>query len=91
MRGNLNKQGNWLVEENFFFRNRYYYDACLDNDWQRVSTDQDADYFSVWYNEETMQILTYAEGDVSLVTCLNSKQYEREFRAMWTFYKGENR
>ena len=49
---------------------RYCFDFSKEykNGWRQYDTDQDAHYFGVWYNPETMQTLCYCEGDISLRT-----------------------
>ena len=50
---------------------RYFWDfgPCSRDGWAQYDTEQDAHYFGVWVNTGTRQVLTYAEGDISLVTC----------------------
>jgi len=54
--------------------------------WEQFDTDQDAHYFGVWVNKTTLQTLTYAEGDWSLVTCDTKEQYNKEIESMIDFY-----
>lgn len=84
-----NSLGN-LVERYFTSNGeRYYYDfmeGFFDAGWEQYDTDQDAWYFGVWINEDTRQILTYAEGDTTLVTCKSEESYKEEIRAMNEFH-----
>lgn len=84
----LSKQGNWVIDDHKMMSDRYYFDRKLliDEDWYTVSLDQDADYFGVWVNDKKRQILTYCEGDVTLVESLNEFQHIREWREMMRFY-----
>jgi hypothetical protein len=54
--------------------------------WQQYDTDQDAHYFGVWVNPHSLRILTYAEGDWTLVSCLDNKRYNAEITSMNEFY-----
>lgn len=66
-------------------RSRYVYDVEL-SDWAQYDTEQDAHYFGVWVNKKDMMILTYAEGDVTLVTCPDIQAYNAEIEYMNSFY-----
>lgn len=66
---------------------RYYFDFNLNlKQWQQYDTEQDAHYFGVWVNMATKQILTYAEGDIILVTCLGRDTFKKELESMESFY-----
>lgn len=54
--------------------------------WEQFDTDQDAHYFGCWVNRQTLQTLTYAEGDWSLVCCSDSAHYNAEVSNMIEFY-----
>lgn len=72
---------------------RYLVDFAEDftaEHWQQYDTDQDAWYFGVWVNPHSLRILTYCEGDWSLVSCLDNELYNAEIASMNEFY-GEGR
>ena len=83
-----NYQGNtvhWL----FMPSERYLVDFADDftaEHWQQYDTDQDAAYFGVWVNPFALRTLTYAEGDWTLVSCLDNQRYNLEIESMNTFY-----
>jgi len=54
--------------------------------WITYPTSQDAWYFSVVINPRTREIMTYAEGDVSHVTCEDQRQFVGELKSMAEFY-----
>ena len=54
--------------------------------WEQYDTDQDANYFGVWVNTSTRQVLTYAEGDIDLVTCHTIETFRAELASMAEFY-----
>jgi len=56
------------------------------DEWDQYDTDQDAWYFGVWINNKTRQVLSYAEGDVTLVTCSTEESYRAEIAMMNEFY-----
>jgi len=54
--------------------------------WIQYDTRQDAWYFGVWVNPETRQIMTYAEGDETLVTAPTEEAFQAELADMAEFY-----
>lgn len=81
-----NIRGNKL-ELNFHpGRVRYHYDFHACKNWDQFDTDQDASYFGIWVNMETRQILTFAEGDESIVTCATEDLFEDELRKLNEFH-----
>jgi len=84
--GTLNRQGNWILRSFWMMREMVYYYRNLNNNWREYKTDQDANYFGILINHKTWQILTFAEGDETLVECLNQRQFLRELHAMDKFY-----
>lgn len=85
--GNLNERGNWMIESFVPWDTGYYHREFYGGDWYQYRTDQDADYFGIWVNDKEMKMLTYAEGDVTLVCCMNQHQYLKEWHSMNAFYK----
>ena len=88
----VNERGNTVLRE-FAPGDRYLYDFKLctpAKGWMQYDTDQDAWYFGVWVNKGKREILTYAEGDLSLVTCPSVESFNAEIAHMNAFY-GEGR
>lgn len=70
-----------------FGENRYTFDNALCSaGWEQFDTSQDAWYFGVWVNPQTFMVMTYAEGDLSLVTCDTRQAYNAEIERMCEFY-----
>jgi len=67
---------------------RYVIDfsGLLQEGWRQYDTEQDASYFGVWVCRETLETLTYAEGDWSLVTCSTHEAFDDELASMARFY-----
>ena len=66
---------------------RYAYDsALLARGYRQFATDQDAWYFGVWTNDETMTIVTYAEGDEAVQECESRVEYVAAIKRMDEFY-----
>jgi len=84
-----NRLGNRMFQ---IFRpaDRYVIDFATDfftEGWQQFDTDQDASYFGVWMNPHMRYVLTYAEGDWTLVYCQNKNQYNAEVRSAIDFFE----
>lgn len=54
--------------------------------WAQVDTNQDASYFGVWCNPETLEIVEFAEGDITRKKCDGPIEFGNEiddFCAAW--------
>jgi hypothetical protein len=68
---------------------RYTYDTtrCRYADgWRQYDTTQDAWYFGVWYHPERRVVVTYAEGDETVVVCRTDAAWRAELAALAEFY-----
>ena len=73
----------WRSDERY----KFDFDLCTKaRGWLQYDTDQDAWYFGVWVNIDQMQTLTYAEGDITLVTCLTLEYFKAELDDAEQFY-----
>jgi len=54
--------------------------------WEQYDTDQDAWYFGVWVHIEKRMTVTYAEGDLTVVTCPTPESFRTEIASMNEFY-----
>jgi len=85
--GRLNSRGNWVEDNFFFYRDRYYYDLHICNTLDWVKLDIEALYFGVWYNETAKVIITFVEGDESRTFCIDDKKFALEKEAQLDFYR----
>ena len=63
--------------------NRYRYDfgECSHKlGWAQVDTGQDAWYFGTWANPATLTIVTYCEGDETVLTAATGEEFAAELR-----------
>ena len=70
-------------------RDRYAYDfeICKHSDgWRQYDTKEDASYFGIWVHERRREIVTFAEGDESRVTCPTVEGFRAELASMAKFY-----
>lgn len=85
----INERGNTVASQFVGDRDRYTYDFQLcsaDDGWEQYDTNQDAWYFGVWVHEGRREIVTYAEGDESRVTCPTAEAFRAELARMAEFY-----
>ncbi len=88
-RGNLVKNWGHGEARALCGEERYYWDfgPCTSaSGWVQYDTTQDAWYFGVWVHPEKRLVLTYAEGDLSLVECPSAKTFKAELAAMEKCY-----
>ena len=88
-RGNAVKSWGCGAARAFCGGERYYWDfgPCgPGTTWKQYDTDQDAWYFGVWVEPERRLVLTYAEGDLSLVECGTAESFKAELANMAEFY-----
>ena len=85
----VNDRGNKCTSHFVENGERYYYDfeECTpDKGWVQYDTSQDAWYFGVWVNVKDRKVLTYAEGDVTLVECPDDDHLRAELKKMGECY-----
>jgi hypothetical protein len=88
MESRINSNGNVVCSE-FCGGDRYKFDFELctrAKGWQQYDTKQDASHFGIWVNVSEKRILTFAEGDVSIVKCETNIQLQKELDHMELFY-----
>jgi hypothetical protein len=64
---------------------RYAFDfnACSSsNGYAQIDTEQDASYYGTWANPFKLQIVSYAEGDITIQKADNDKEFADEIRAI---------
>lgn len=61
--------------------------AAIPDTFKEVSECSEAPYRMVWTSEGDRAIITYCEGDVSVILALDDEHYKAEFAAHNAFYK----
>ena len=85
----VNERGNTVKSYFTSIGSRYVFDfkyCARDTGWKQFDTIQDASYFGIWVHEEERRIITYAEGDLTEVICLDQEGFTAEIRSMEEFY-----
>jgi hypothetical protein len=88
MKFRKNERGNQIMDL-WRHTERYEFDfeRCTSKKgWKQYDTREDAWYFGVWVHEKRRLILTYAEGDITIVRCKTEASYHAELRHMADFY-----
>lgn len=83
------KHGPCRVATTMLDVDRYFFDTLAwapGAAWQQWDTSSDAWYFGVWVNPQTREILTYAEGDVSLSIFADAQAFAAEIDRMAEFH-----
>ncbi|MCR9254746.1 MAG: hypothetical protein NXI16_01470 [Alphaproteobacteria bacterium] len=78
-----------IYRAHFSGTDRYYFDfgPCGPRTgWEQFDTRQDGSYFGIWVNPDCRLILTFAEGDVSLETCIFERIFKERLAEMAGFY-----
>lgn len=79
-----------LIEKTFIQSGRHAFDfsGLLGKyGWHQFDTGQDASWYGNWVNPHTLQIVSYVEGDIYLVTCENGETFFEEITEMKNFQK----
>jgi len=91
------KEDEMKTKRTFRSGDRYAYDfevCSIEKGWAQVDTSQDAFYFGTWANPETLKIVNYCEGDVTMQTADSADEFEDALRYLkawneehgWTFH-----
>ena len=75
--------GNTLRETFLMEGERYLFDFNMDlGRWLQIDTENDASYLGYWANPTARRTLSYIEGDVYLIECVDDESYDREVAAL---------
>ncbi len=88
-RRDLNDRGNVVTSAFIEGANRYFFDERVTRGgagWQQWDTSQDASYFGIWVHRDLRQILTFAEGDITVVECPDDAGFKAEIESMERCY-----
>lgn len=88
-RRDTNERGNLVTSAFTDGLNRYFFDDRVYRrgaGWQQWDTSQDASYFGVWVHRDLRQVLTFAEGDITVVECPDDEHFKAEIESMERCY-----
>lgn len=88
-RRDVNDRKNLVTSAFIENANRYFFDERVTRGgagWQQWDTSQDASYFGVWVHRDLRQVLTFAEGDITVVECPDDEHFKAEIESMERCY-----
>lgn len=63
-------------------RYRYDFGPCTPNKgWAQLDTSQDASWYGNWVNPTKLKLLSYCEGDVTLIECDSEEEFKEQLAA----------
>ena len=87
---NTNERGNLIWRAGPFCnaeRYQFDFDLCESgNGWKQYDTENDASYFGVWVHLERRLVVTFCEGDVTILRAPDNDHLRAELAAMGEFY-----
>lgn len=84
-----NERGNAIERRFHRYRDRNTYEqrySPVSEGWVQYNTTQDAPLFGVWVNRASRTIVSFAQGDETVITCPTETSYAAELEAMTKFY-----
>ena len=69
---------------------RYAFDFRLchfSKGWAQLDTRQDASYYGNWINPLTRQLCSFAEGDVTMITCEDDAEFTAQVTETYNWHK----
>ena len=88
-RRDVNDRKNLVTSAFIEGANRYFFDERVTRGgagWQQWDTSQDASYFGIWVHRDLRQVLTFAEGDITVVECPDDAGFKAEIESMERLY-----
>ena len=80
-----------IKKETFFKsidRYAFDFDMCKPSKgYAQLDTSEDASYFGNWVNFREYKIISYCEGDITIETCENKKEFKELLKKTVDFYK----
>ncbi len=86
---NTTKHGSRITRDFIPNSSRHHWDDFLlfkQKGWAQYDTTQDAWYFGVWVNHGSRLIVTYCEGDVTILESPDADTLKKELAEMAEFY-----
>ncbi len=71
--------------------NRYSFDFghCRLNDgWAQLDTEQDFSHYGNWAHPERLHIVSFAEGDITVIKCEDSDEFRNRIEEIAAFHIG---
>ena len=81
------------TQKTFCNSDRYVfdYDMCsFKKGFAQIDTTEDASYFGNWVNFKSLELITYCEGDLTVVKCENIEEFKKQLLKVVSWYKKNN-
>ena len=78
------------TQKTFCNSDRYVFDFkyCKSSDgYAQLDTKEDAHYFGNWVNFKSLELITYCEGDLTVVKCDNVEEFKQQLLKVVSWYK----
>ena len=78
------------TQKTFCNSDRYIfdYDICsFKKGFAQIDTTEDASYFGNWVNFKTRELITYCEGDLTVIKCDDEKEFKEQLLKVVSWYK----
>ena len=73
-------------------RYQFDFEEChFEKGWAQLDTAQDAGYYGNWANPDTLEIVTFAEGDLTRTKCDSEEEFRNEVQKIANFHGDEFR
>ena len=69
-------------------RYTFDYDICSHKKgFAQIDTTEDASYFGNWINFKSLELITYCEGDLTVIKCENIEEFKKQLLKVVTWHK----
>ena len=78
------------TEKTFCNSDRYIFDWNYCNfkkGFAQIDTTEDASYFGNWINFKSLELITYCEGDLTVIKCENIEEFKNQLLKVVSWYK----
>ena len=78
------------TQKTFCNSDRYTFDYGICNykkGFAQIDTTEDASYFGNWINFKNMELLTYCEGDLTVIKCDDVEEFKQQLLKVVSWYK----
>ena len=77
----------WTLHLSDYQRYSFDFQHCTcQHGWRQFDTHQDAWYFGIWIHDTRRHIVTYAEGDLTVMECLDHESFLEELKHLHSVY-----
>jgi tRNA G10 N-methylase Trm11 len=78
------------TQKTFCNSDRYTFDfnmCSYKKGFAQIETTEDASYFGNWINFKSLELVTYCEGDLTIIKCENVKEFKEQLLKTVSWFK----